>query len=61
MAQDDKNAPVTQQAAWLEKIEKMLDEGDSASALLEWERFREKYPRYEVPASFEERMKALAR
>jgi len=45
--------------AWLNSIEHMLDEGETAPAAEQWKRFRLANPDYPVPEALAQRLKAL--
>jgi hypothetical protein len=51
-------APVAQveARAWLERIEKLLEQGRRDEALREWKAFRAAYPAYPVPGTTRERL-----
>jgi hypothetical protein len=51
-------APVAQAEprAWLERIEKLLEQGRRDEALREWKAFRAAYPAYPVPGTTRERL-----
>jgi hypothetical protein len=44
---------------WLNSIEHLLDEGETAAAAEQWKRFRQAYPDYPVPDAMAERLKVL--
>jgi hypothetical protein len=45
--------------SWLSEIERLLKEGQNEQALLEWQGFREAYPREKVAPELEARLDAL--
>lgn len=45
--------------SWLAEIERLLKEGQNEQALLEWQGFREAYPREKVAPELEARLDAL--